>query len=64
MSTTRVAAPGDTADALRRGPARAPRRGGTAKHGRATPWLFLAPYLVLFAVFSVRGVGRRVDRAR
>lgn len=49
MTTTRVAAPGDTADALRQG-RRAPRR-GVAKHGRATPWLFLAPYLVLFGVF-------------
>ena len=29
----------------------APRRRGLATHGSATPWLFLAPYLVLFTVF-------------
>lgn len=30
-----------------------PSRRGVAKHGRATPWLFLAPYLVLFGVFVI-----------
>jgi len=49
--STRVAAPANTAHAVenRR---RAPRR-GVAKHGRATPWLFLAPYLTLFGVFVI-----------
>jgi len=56
MATTRVAAPGDTADAIRRGPARAPRR-RVAQHGRATPWLFLAPYLVLFVTFVLVPIG-------
>lgn len=49
MSQTRVAAPGDTVDAVRRDQ-RAPRR-GVAKHGKVTPWLFLLPYLVLFGGF-------------
>jgi multiple sugar transport system permease protein len=31
---------------------RAPRR-GVAKHGKVTPWLFLAPYLVLFGAFVI-----------
>lgn len=35
-----------------RGPAR-PSRRRVAKHGRLTPWLFLAPYLVLFGVFVI-----------
>jgi multiple sugar transport system permease protein len=51
MSTTRVAAPGDTVDAVKKDQ-RAPRR-GVAKHGKATPWLFLAPYLVLFGAFVI-----------
>ena len=51
MSTTRVAAPGDTVDAVRQDQ-RAPRR-GVAKHGKITPWLFLAPYLVLFGAFVI-----------
>ncbi|WP_447925323.1 carbohydrate ABC transporter permease [Georgenia muralis] len=51
MSTTRVAAPADTADAVRR-TRRSPRR-GVAKHGRLTPWLFLAPYLLIFGAFVV-----------
>lgn len=54
MTTTRVAAPGDTADALQHS-RRAPRR-GVAKHGRATPWLFLAPYLALFGLFVIAPV--------
>ncbi len=29
---------------------------GTATHGRATPWLFLAPYLVLFVAFVIAPV--------
>lgn len=53
MTTTPVAAPtGDTrADARRL----APRR-GVASHGKATPWLFLAPYLVLFGLFVIAPV--------
>ena len=51
MSTTPVAAPGDTADVLQENSG-APRR-GVAKHGRATPWLFLTPYLILFAAFVI-----------
>lgn len=52
-----VAAPGDTAAAVQGG-RRAPRPGRTprsrvAKHGKATPWLFLAPYLVLFGTFVI-----------
>jgi multiple sugar transport system permease protein len=35
-----------------KGDQRAPRR-GVAKHGRLTPWLFLAPYLTLFGVFVI-----------
>ncbi|WP_220457996.1 MULTISPECIES: carbohydrate ABC transporter permease [unclassified Actinotalea] len=54
MTTTRVAAPGDTADALQHG-RRAPRR-GVAKHGKATPWFFLAPYLLLFGTFVIAPV--------
>lgn len=37
-------------DASSGGPARSP---GLTTHGRVTPWLFLAPYLVLFAVFVI-----------
>src|SRR5829696_5600896 len=33
----------------------APRR-GVANHGRFTPWLFLAPYLVLFLTFVIAPV--------
>ncbi|GIG28412.1 carbohydrate ABC transporter permease [Cellulomonas marina] len=55
MSTTRVAAPADVAGAARRGPAPASRRGVPA-HGRLTPWLFLAPYLLLFGVFVLAPV--------
>ncbi|MCL3861042.1 carbohydrate ABC transporter permease [Actinotalea sp. K2] len=55
MTTTRVAAPGDMADAARRTGRRAPRR-GVVKHGRATPWLFLAPYLALFGAFVIAPV--------
>lgn len=51
MSTTRVAAPGDTVDAVRTDQ-RAPRR-GVVKHGKLTPWLFLAPYLLLFGAFVI-----------
>jgi len=51
MSQTRVAAPGDTVDAVRRDQ-RASRR-GVAKHGKVTPWLFLLPYLVLFISFVI-----------
>ncbi|WP_250443089.1 carbohydrate ABC transporter permease [Actinotalea sp. C106] len=54
MRTTPVVAPGDavsTADSVDRGP-RTPRR-GVAKHGKVTPWLFLAPYLLLFGGFVI-----------
>ncbi len=54
MTTTRVAAPGDAADALQH-TRRAPRR-GVAKHGPVTPWLFLAPYLLLFGTFVLAPV--------
>jgi len=54
MATSRVAAPGDVGDAAAAlgNRHRAPRR-GVAKHGRLTPWIFLAPYLVLFGGFVI-----------
>lgn len=59
MTTAPVAAPGDAADAakasLQGRSRRAPRR-GVAKHGKAMPWLFLAPYLALFGTFVIAPV--------
>src|SRR5919107_5594536 len=51
-TTTSAAAPAASKAATRRG---APRR-GVATHGRLTPWLFLAPYLVLFLTFVIAPV--------
>jgi multiple sugar transport system permease protein len=51
-TTTSAAAPAASKAASRRG---APRR-GVANHGRLTPWLFLAPYLVLFITFVIAPV--------
>ena len=50
--SSRVVAPEDTAVVARRDVSAAPR-GGVVKHGRATPWIFLAPYLVLFGAFVI-----------
>lgn len=50
---SRVAAPEDTAAVARGGVRGAPRRGRVVEHGRTTPWLFLAPYLVLFGGFVI-----------
>ncbi|WP_149203208.1 carbohydrate ABC transporter permease [Actinotalea subterranea] len=51
MTSTPVAAPpaGLAVGAAGRG---APRR-GVPRHGKATPWLFLAPYLALFVTFVI-----------
>jgi multiple sugar transport system permease protein len=51
-TTTSAAAPAAAKAATRRG---APRR-GVANHGPLTPWLFLAPYLVLFLTFVIAPV--------
>ncbi|NMR20207.1 carbohydrate ABC transporter permease [Cellulomonas fimi] len=50
MTSTPVAAPqsGVRVDDVRRGPRR-----GLATHGKLAPWLFLAPYLVLFGTFVI-----------
>ena len=53
MTTTPVAAPIDHTPA--RSSRAAPRR-GVVSHGRATPWLFLAPYLTLFGLFVIAPV--------
>ena len=55
MSETRVAAPGDTADAVMDNGRRAPRR-GVPRHGKVIPWIFLAPYLILFGLFVIAPV--------
>ena len=55
MPQTRVAAPGDTADAVIDNDRRAPRR-GVPRHGKVIPWVFLAPYLVLFGLFVIAPV--------
>ena len=55
MSETRVAAPGDTADAVMDNGRRAPRR-GVPRHGKVIPWVFLAPYLILFGLFVIAPV--------
>lgn len=53
MSTTTPTAAGALSE--QRAPARAgrPRRATGRDHGRATPWFFMAPYLVLFVGFVV-----------
>ena len=55
MAQTRVAAPGDTADAVIDIGRRAPRR-GVPRHGKVIPWVFLAPYLILFGLFVIAPV--------
>ena len=56
MAQTRVAAPGEKADAvLDNDRRRAPRR-GVPRHGKVIPWVFLAPYLILFGLFVIAPV--------
>ena len=55
MAQARVAAPEETADAVMDNGRRAPRR-GVPRHGKVIPWVFLAPYLILFGLFVIAPV--------